>query len=91
MTVLELRQKLIERINDLSLQKLLFLEKLIQSLELFFPEAQVSDSSIAELNSGDELLQIQQPNFKIETHFLSEAALSKDWLSVEEDRAWQDL
>lgn len=91
MNVIKLRQKLIERINDLSLQKLLFLEKLIQSLELFLPEAQVSDSSISEPNSGDELLQIQQPNFRIETHFLSESALSKDWLSVEEDRAWQDL
>lgn len=27
----------------------------------------------------------------IETHILSESTLGKDWLSAEEDRAWQDL
>jgi hypothetical protein len=26
-----------------------------------------------------------------ETHLLSESALGKDWLSAEEDQAWQDL
>lgn len=91
MTTIELRQKLIDRINRLSLQKLLFLEKLIQNLELFFPEVKNPDSPVPELNSGDEILQIYQPTFTIETHFLSELALSKDWLSAEEDRAWQDL
>ncbi|MEZ4960293.1 MAG: hypothetical protein R2830_10800 [Saprospiraceae bacterium] len=25
------------------------------------------------------------------THFASEAALAKDWLTPEEDKAWQDL
>jgi len=28
---------------------------------------------------------------ELETHLLSESVLAKDWLSVEEDRAWQDL
>lgn len=95
MTAIELRQKLIDQINRLSFQKLLFLENLIQSLDLFFPESQASDSSGVMLNvmvnSGGENHQIQQPTSMIETHFLSESALGKDWLSVEEDRAWQDL
>ncbi|NJK51588.1 MAG: hypothetical protein HC936_00360 [Leptolyngbyaceae cyanobacterium SU_3_3] len=91
MTVIELRQKLIDRINRLSLQKLLFLEELIQSLELFFPEAKAPDPPVSELNSGNEIPQIHQPAFMIETHFLSESTLSKDWLSAEEDRVWQDL
>jgi len=38
MTVIELRQKLIDQINRLSFQKLLFLENLIKSLDLFFPD-----------------------------------------------------
>jgi hypothetical protein len=71
MTAIELRQKLIDQINRLSLQKLLFLEKLLQSLEFFFPETQSPDAA--------------------ETHFLSESALQKDWLTAEEDQAWQDL
>jgi hypothetical protein len=28
---------------------------------------------------------------ELETHLLSESALTKDWLSAEEDGAWQDL
>ena len=28
---------------------------------------------------------------KTTTHFASEAVLSKDWLTPEEDKAWQDL
>jgi len=28
---------------------------------------------------------------KIFTHFASEKSLSKDWLTTEEDRVWQDL
>ncbi|WP_448514996.1 hypothetical protein [Parathermosynechococcus lividus] len=39
MTTIELRQKLIEQINQLSLQKLLFLEQLVQSLDIYFPDA----------------------------------------------------
>lgn len=49
MTAIELRQKLIERINQLSFQKLLFLEKLIQSLEAYFPDTSentVRDSAL---------------------------------------------
>ena len=38
MTAIELRQKIIDQINRLSFQKLLFLEKLIQSLENYFPD-----------------------------------------------------
>jgi hypothetical protein len=30
-------------------------------------------------------------NDKIMTHFASEKALSKDWLSPEEDEAWKNL
>ena len=39
MTAIELRQKLIDQISRLSLQKLFFLEKLIQNLEKYFPES----------------------------------------------------
>jgi hypothetical protein len=91
MTAIELRQKLINQIHRLSFQKLLFLENLLQSLDLFFPETQASNSSISMLNSVDETPRMQEATFTIETHFLSESALGKDWLSVEEERAWQDL
>ncbi len=30
-------------------------------------------------------------NDKVYTHFASEKALAKDWLSTEEDEAWKDL
>ena len=39
MTAIELRQKLIDQISRLSLQKLFFLEKLIQNSEKYFPES----------------------------------------------------
>ena len=32
-----------------------------------------------------------QPNSSIETALISESSLRKDWLSPEEDKAWQDL
>jgi hypothetical protein len=51
MTAIELRQKLIDQINKLSFQKLIFLEKLVQGLESCFPESQQSDSGSSNLES----------------------------------------
>jgi hypothetical protein len=51
MTAIELRQKLIDQINRLSFQKLLFLEKLIQSLENYFPDTSGSDLGGSSLES----------------------------------------
>jgi hypothetical protein len=53
MTAIELRQRLIEQVNKLSFQKLLFLEKLIQSLENDFPDTSDSDSGRSFLESQD--------------------------------------
>jgi hypothetical protein len=53
MTAIELRQKLIEQVNKLSFQKLLFLDKLIQGLENYFPETSVSDLGESFLESPD--------------------------------------
>jgi hypothetical protein len=33
---------------------------------------------------------LEQPD-NIETHFASQFALAKEWLTPEEDRAWKDL
>jgi hypothetical protein len=51
MTAIELRQKLINQINKLSFQKLVFLEKLVQGLESCFPETQQNDSGSSNLES----------------------------------------
>ena len=32
-----------------------------------------------------------QPNSAVETAMMSESSLGKEWLSPEEDEAWQDL
>ncbi len=50
MTAIELRQKLIDQISRLSLQKLFFLEKLIQNLEKYFPESSFEDSQSQSLD-----------------------------------------
>lgn len=34
---------------------------------------------------------IKYKHDKVQTHLASEQTLSKDWLSKEEDEAWQDL
>jgi hypothetical protein len=34
---------------------------------------------------------IKTADDKVMTHFASEKALAKDWLSSEEDQAWKDL
>ena len=50
MTAIELRQKLIDQISRLSLQKLFFLEKLIQNLDKYFPESNFEDSQSQSLD-----------------------------------------
>ena len=46
MTELELRQRLLQKIQMLNLQQLLFLEKLIPTLESCIPNPQQSDRSV---------------------------------------------
>ena len=61
MTAIELRQKLIEKISRMSMQKLLFLEQLIQSLEHYFPGTSVSDLEESEASDLDPPLLEDDP------------------------------
>jgi len=40
---------------------------------------------------GDRVFEHIGKTDKTEAHFASESALAKDWLTVEEDKAWRDL
>ena len=40
---------------------------------------------------GDSVFENIGAPDRIETHYASENALAKDWLTLEEDRAWKDL
>ena len=51
MTVIELRQKLINQIDRLSFEKLLVLEKLIQDLEINLPDTSNNINSVISVTS----------------------------------------
>jgi len=40
---------------------------------------------------GDTVFEHSKETDIIETHFASENALAKEWLTSEEDKAWKDL
>ncbi len=40
---------------------------------------------------GDKVFESTGKADKIETHYASESALEKDWLTPQEDEAWKDL
>ena len=62
-------------------------QKIIQALE------SVPESQLTKILTFIELVKNQeQSDITIrESLFLSESALAKDWLSEEEEEAWQDL
>lgn len=100
----DFRQKIIKKINELRTKKieirqinksnirkinssssrLTLFEGITQIICLLLPVKKARDSTANDFidDSTDS---------GIETHFLSESALSKDWLSEDEDQAWQDL
>ena len=40
---------------------------------------------------GDQVFENTGKTDKIETHYASENALAKDWITLEEDLAWKNL
>jgi hypothetical protein len=40
---------------------------------------------------GDRVFESNGKADKTETHYASESVLAKDWLTLEEDRAWKNL
>ena len=60
-------------------------ESLLQEIE------QIPESLLPEVLEFVEYLKFKHRNEKIETAILSEFTLAKDWLTPEEDEAWQHL
>ena len=52
---------------------------------------QIPDSLVEEVLDFVQFLKEKHLREKRETAILSEAVLAKDWLTPEEDEAWQDL
>ena len=48
-------------------------------------------NSLQEVLDFVQFLKVKGTQRPLETALLSEATLGKDWLSPEEDKAWQDL
>ncbi|AFY76250.1 MAG: DUF2281 domain-containing protein [Hydrococcus sp. C42_A2020_068] len=64
----------------------------MNSKELIIREIeQILDSLLFEILDFIQFLKIKHQQEKLETILLSESALKKDWLSLEEDEAWQHL
>jgi hypothetical protein len=61
-------------------------KELIQKEIESFPEPQ-----LAEILDFIHFLRARALKDKSETAILSESVLARDWLSAEEDRAWEDL
>ncbi|MBW4550006.1 MAG: DUF2281 domain-containing protein [Aphanocapsa sp. GSE-SYN-MK-11-07L] len=60
-------------------------ELVIQELE------KIPENLLTEVLDFIQFLTQKYLKEKLETHLLSESALGKDWLTAEEDQAWQDL
>lgn len=60
-------------------------EQLIQEIE------QMPDDLLDEVFDFLKVLQTKHSQEKLEGSLLSESALARDWLRLEEDEAWQDL
>ena len=52
---------------------------------------QVPDNLFEEILDFIYFLKARSQKEKLETAIASESSLKKDWLRVEEDKAWQDL
>ena len=60
-------------------------ESLLQEIE------QIPESLLPEILEFVQYLKFKNRNKNVETAILSESALAKDWLTPEEDEAWQHL
>lgn len=60
-------------------------ESLFQEIE------QIPESLLPEVLNFVQFLKYKHQQEKRETVLLSESALAKDWLTLEEDEAWQHL
>ena len=60
-------------------------ESLLQEIE------QIPESLLPEVLEFLQYLKYKHRNKNVETAILSESALAKDWLTTEEDEAWQHL
>ena len=60
-------------------------ERLVQELE------QIPDFLVEEVLDFARFLKSKHLQERLEVTRLSEASLAKDWLSPEEEKAWQDL
>ncbi len=49
------------------------------------------DEIVNEILEFIRFKKIKRSSERTETHFVSESALSKDWLNPSEDEAWKDL
>jgi hypothetical protein len=64
----------------------------MSSKEAIFQEIeQMPDILLGDILSFLQSLKAQHLQTSLETCLLSESALAKDWLTPEEDEAWQDL
>jgi hypothetical protein len=64
----------------------------VSKKELILSEMdQVPDNLFEEILDFIHFLKARSQKEKLETAIASESSLQKDWLRVEEDRAWQDL
>jgi len=60
-------------------------ESLLQEIE------EMPEDFLAEIWKFIEYLKYKQQQNQLETTLLSESALAKDWSTLSEDQAWQDL
>jgi Protein of unknown function (DUF2281) len=60
-------------------------EAVIQELE------KIPEHLLTEVLDFIQFLTTKYLKEEVETHLLSESTLAKDWLSADEDRAWQNL
>ncbi|MEM8779716.1 MAG: DUF2281 domain-containing protein [Cyanobacteria bacterium P01_G01_bin.49] len=60
-------------------------EQIIQAIE------EVPEPILTKILEFIKLVKYQEPSEELDVLLLSESALAKDWLTEEEEKAWQDL
>lgn len=64
----------------------------LEKIELIIREIkEIPEYYLEELLDFIHFLKNKTQNEKLETLYISETSLKKDWMRPEEDRAWQDL
>lgn len=83
-------------IEQESVKKIFFMIRTVvtpekPNISINLPESFVGKKVEVIAFTVEEALKDSTATNKLATHFASEHVLSKDWLTPEEDKAWQDL